>query len=205
MAWALASLATVSTRATPSIWAASAATAAGSAPRTTMSMDSGESALAAVTHLAVEALRAPSRCSAMIRTLDMLGSSGPSSFPRMRESMDVLFPRSRERRWGLKQALLFQGSHELGGVLHHDALAALGRRGVMGGLQAFTGLHAQFGERDRLHRLALGLHDVRQLDEARLVQAQVGGYDGGQIDLQGLQAGVDLAGDGGLAVGDLQL
>src|SRR5690606_20391234 len=151
IAWAFASLVTVSTRATPSICAASAATAAGSAASTAMSMDSGESALAAVTHLAVEALRAPSRCSAMIRTLDMLGSSGRRHSRACGNPWTSCgFPRSRERRMGLKQALFLQGGDQLGGVLHHDALAALGRRGVGGGLEALTGLHAQLGERDRL-------------------------------------------------------
>src|SRR3546814_3429735 len=64
----LASFATVSTFETPSICAASAATAAGSAASTTMSMASGDSACAADTHLAVEALSLPSRCSATIRS-----------------------------------------------------------------------------------------------------------------------------------------
>src|SRR3546814_2563369 len=71
IAWALASFATVSTFETPSTCAASAATAAGSAASTTMSMASGDSACAADTHLAVEALSLPSSCSATIRTLDM--------------------------------------------------------------------------------------------------------------------------------------
>src|SRR3546814_7329074 len=69
----------------------------------------------------------------------------------------------------------------------------------MGGLERVARIHAQVGEGDRFERLGLGLHDVRQLDEARLVQAQVGGDDGRQVDFQRLQSGVDLAGDRGLA------
>ena len=53
--------------------------------------------------------------------------------------------------------------------------------------------------------LLLGLHDVGQRHVARLVQAQVGGDDRRQLDLERLQAAVDLARDGGDAVGDLDL
>ena len=45
----------------------------------------------------------------------------------------------------------------------------------------------------RLERLLLRLHDVRQRRVARLVQAQVGRDDRGQLHLDRLQAAVDLA------------
>ena len=52
---------------------------------------------------------------------------------------------------------------------------------------------AERGGRDRLERLLLRLHDVRQRRVARLVQAQVGGDDRGQLHRQRLEAAVDLA------------
>src|SRR3546814_8249410 len=85
--WALDAFATVSTVETPSTGASSAATAAGSAASTTMSMASGDSACAADTHLAVEALSLPSRCSATIRTLDMGKTSCGAGFNPPSESV----------------------------------------------------------------------------------------------------------------------
>jgi hypothetical protein len=56
-----------------------------------------------------------------------------------------------------------------------------------------------------VERLLLGLHDVGQRGVARLVEAQIGGDDGRQLDRDGLQAAVDLAGDVGRAIADLDL
>ena len=56
-----------------------------------------------------------------------------------------------------------------------------------------------------VERLLLRLHDVRQRGIARLVQAQVGGDDRRQLDLDRLQAAIDFAGDLSLAVADLDL
>lgn len=50
------------------------------------------------------------------------------------------------------------------------------------------------GERLALQRLALGLHDVGEGGEARLVEAQVHGHHGGQRHAEGLEATVYLAG-----------
>src|SRR6187402_121631 len=182
-AWAFSARATVSTLLTPSIFAASAATASGASDRTMTSMDSGLTAAAALTARAVAPLSLPSRCSAMTRILDMR----------------IL------RSAALQQALLLEGRDELGGVLHHHTLAALGRGGVVGGLDVVGGIDAQRTQLDHVDRLGLGLHDVRQLDEARLVQAQIGGDDGRKVGFDGLEAGVDFAGYRGLAVGDLHL
>src|ERR1700754_3403717 len=180
---AFSARATVNTLLTPSIFAASAAIASGASDSTITSMDSGLAATAALTARAVAALSLPSRCSAITRILDIW----------------IL------RSAALQQALLLEGRDELGGVLHHHTLGALGRGGVVRGLDVVGGIDAQRTQLDHVDRLGLGLHDVRQLDKARLVQAQIGGDDGGQVGLDGFQAGVDLAGDRSLAAGDLDL
>ncbi len=54
---------------------------------------------------------------------------------------------------------------------------------------------AQVFERHDVERLALGFHDVRQLDETGFVEAQVHGDHGRQVDLDGLQAHVHFAHD----------
>ena len=54
---------------------------------------------------------------------------------------------------------------------------------------------AVVGGRLLRHRLGLRLHDVGQRGVARLVQAQVGGDDRGELQRVGLGAAVDLAGD----------
>ena len=54
---------------------------------------------------------------------------------------------------------------------------------------------ADFAQRNGGERLGLGLHDLRQLHEARLVEPQIGGDDGRQIDVERLEAGVDFARD----------
>src|SRR6187402_585579 len=164
-AWAFSARATVSTLLTPSIFAASAATASGASDRTMTSMDSGLAATAALTARAVAPLSLPSRCSAMTRILDMR----------------IL------RSAALQQALLLEGRDELGGVLHHHTLGALGRGGVVRGLDVVGGIDAQRAQLDHVDRLGLGLHDVRKV-----------GFDG-------FEAGVHFAGHRGLAVGDLHL
>ncbi len=75
----------------------------------------------------------------------------------------------------------------------------------MSGLEGVTGIHAKVGEGDGLHRLALGLHDVRQLDETRLVEAQVGGDDGRQVDFKSFQACIHFSHHRGLAIGNIEL
>ena len=67
------------------------------------------------------------------------------------------------------------------------------------------GLDAQGAQRQRLQRLLLRLHDVRQLHVARLVQAQVRRHERRQVHLQRFQAGIDLAGHARLALRQLDL
>jgi hypothetical protein len=105
----------------------------------------------------------------------------------------------------VQQPFLPQRGDQLGGVLHHHALAAFGRRGVVRGLQVVVRLDAERAELDHVDRLGFRLHDVRQFDETRLVEAQVGGDHGREFRLDHFQAGVDLARHRGLAVGDLDL
>src|SRR3546814_17431081 len=94
-----------------------------------MSMASGDSACAADTHLAVEALSLPSRCSATIRTLDMGKTSCGAGFNTPSESVGAADGGSGP---ALQEALLLQCGNQFGRVLHHHASAALGRRGVVG-------------------------------------------------------------------------
>src|SRR3990167_3124749 len=94
-----------------------------------------------------------------------------------------------------------QGGH----VGHLHACAALGRFADLEGLEARGHVHAQVFGLEGVKLLLLGLHDVGQGDVARLVQAQVGGDDGGQGDGEGFEAAVHFAGDGGLAVGHFHL
>src|SRR3546814_5960032 len=94
-----------------------------------MSMASGDSACAADTHLAVEALSLPSRCSATIRTLDMGKTSCGAGFNPPSESVGAADGGSGP---ALQEALLLQCGNQFGRVLHHHAAAALGRRGVVG-------------------------------------------------------------------------
>src|SRR3546814_11719741 len=152
MACAVASVATVITVETPSTGAASAATAAWSAASTTMSMASGDSACAAYTHLAVEALSLPSRCSATIRTLDMGKTSCGAGFNPTSESVGAADGGSGP---ALQEDLLLQCGNQFGRVLNHHAAAALGRRGVVGGRERVAPALAQVGGGDRLQRMEL--------------------------------------------------
>ena len=61
--------------------------------------------------------------------------------------------------------------------------------------QSWSDVHAERLGLQRLERLLLRLHDVRQRDVARLVQAQVGGDDRRQLDRDRLEAAVDFARD----------
>src|SRR3546814_1420312 len=65
--------------------------------------------------------------------------------------------------------------------------------------------HAEIGERGRVERLLLRLHDVRQFQIARLVEAQIGRDDRRQIDFDGFEAGVDFARHRRLVAVDLDL
>src|SRR3546814_1625635 len=100
-----------------------------------MSMASGDSACAADTHLAVEALSLPSRCSATIRTLDMGKTSCGAGFNPPSESVGAADGGSGP---ALQEALLLQCGNQFGRVLHHHAAAALGRRGVVGRSEEHT-------------------------------------------------------------------
>src|SRR5487761_2057548 len=62
--------------------------------------------------------------------------------------------------------------------------AALGRLADLESLEVRLDVHPEIGRLQHLHRLLLGLHDVGQGHVARLVQAQVGGDDGGQAEFQ---------------------
>ena len=64
------------------------------------------------------------------------------------------------------------------------------------------GLDAELCERQHGERLALRLEDLGQLDVARLIQPQVRRDDGRQVDLERLEAGVDLARHGRDVAGD---
>ena len=57
------------------------------------------------------------------------------------------------------------------------------------------GVDAEVGGRDDVHRLFLGLHDVRQRCVTRFVEAQVGRNDCRQTHRNRLQTAVDFAGD----------
>src|SRR5690606_38748427 len=155
MAWALAGLATASTRLTPAICAASAATAAGSAASTTTSMASGFSACAALTVRAVAGLSLPSRCSATTRILDIGAFSG------------IRVPRGAgrpARPEGSEQALGLEGGDQLGRVLDHHAAAALRRGGLGGGPPAGSAGYAGVGHVTGLPGLACGPHGAPAAD-----------------------------------------
>ena len=84
---------------------------------------------------------------------------------------------------------------KLGDGLHLDAGLALGRLLDLEHLQPRRDVDAQRIRRQDLDWLLLGLHDVGQRRIARLVQAQVGGDHRRQLDLDVLEAAVDLASD----------
>ena len=89
-------------------------------------------------------------------------------------------------------------------VGHHLARGALRRLGGLHDLEARAHVDAVILGRLLLERLLLRLHDVRQRGVARLVEAQVGGDDGRHLDLDGLQAAVDLARDRGVIAVDVE-
>src|SRR3954468_15551203 len=127
-AWAFSVRVTVNTLRTPSIFAASVATASGASESTMMSTASGCAAVAALTARAVAPFSLPSRCSAITRIL----------------LISIL------RAAALKQALLLEGRDELGGVLDHHALCPLGRRGVMRGLDVISDIDAKRAKIDHV-------------------------------------------------------
>ena len=57
----------------------------------------------------------------------------------------------------------------------------------------------------RFERFLLRLHDVGQLHVAGLVESQIHGDDGGQVDFDGLESGIDLARHLHLGAVDLDL
>jgi len=65
----------------------------------------------------------------------------------------------------------------------------------VGDLELRRGIDAEVAERQRIERLLLRLHDLGQLDVARLVQAQIRRDHGGQVDLDGLETCVDFTRD----------
>src|SRR3982750_2827201 len=103
--------------------------------------------------------------------------------------------------FGFVLELVHQGGH----VGHLDAGAALGRLADLECLDARLDVDAKLFWLDVVELLFLGLHDVGQGDVARLVEAQVGGDDGGQREREGFQAAVDFARDLGGAAFDFDL
>src|SRR5437016_7120336 len=124
---------------------------------------------AQLTHLAVLGLSLAPSCSATIKTL-LMTTAVPS----------------------------FEGIDQLRGVLHSDAFQPLRRSLKAHELQQLSLLDAETAQRQRLERLFLRLHDVRQLHVPGLVQAQIGSDDGGEIHLDGLQTRIHLARHAGL-------
>ncbi|EGE60966.1 hypothetical protein RHECNPAF_13300158 [Rhizobium etli CNPAF512] len=88
---------------------------------------------------------------------------------------------------------------ELGNRLDLDASLAAGRLLGLQHLEARLGGDAEVSRALLVERLLLCLHDVRQRGVARLVEAQVGGDDCRELDVDRLQAAVDFAGHGCLA------
>ena len=82
---------------------------------------------------------------------------------------------------------------ELGRVGDLDAGLAARRLDGLQHLEARRDVDAEVGGLLDVERLLLRLHDVGQRGIARLVEAQVGGDDRRQLELQRLQAAVDLA------------
>ena len=90
---------------------------------------------------------------------------------------------------------LLELGDQLGRVGDLDAGLAARRLDGLEHLEARRDVDAVVGRLLHLERLLLRLHDVGQRGIARLVEAQVGGDDGRQLDLQRLEAAVDLARD----------
>src|SRR6185437_13837554 len=84
----------------------------------------------------------------------------PSVLDRWRKSLDSRWRGSDD---GLQQTLLLQGRDQFGRILHHHALAALGWRRVVRGLQVVVRLDAERTELDHVDRFGFRLHDVRSL------------------------------------------
>src|SRR5262245_10377436 len=145
-----------STLATPAICAAACAAPAALWPAIS-TCTSPEQAAAAVIVLSVAPLRVPWSCSAMTSAV-------------MSVSSDHL-------------GFVLELVHERGHVGHLHPGATLRRLRDLERLQARSNIHAQVGGLQHFERLLLGLHDVGQRHVARFVQAQVGGDDRGQPEL----------------------
>jgi len=171
----LAAWSATSTLPTPAIAAACAATAAPSTASTSTSMEAPGIREAQLTHFEVLGLSLAPSCS---------------------ETISILL---------ITPTLLLERVHELGDVLHHDALRPLRWRFDPHRAERRRFGYAEVARRHGVERLLLRLHDVGQLDVARLIEAQVHAHHRGQVDLEQLQAGIHLAGDRGLALGDLDL
>src|SRR5215475_5280162 len=94
---------------------------------------------------------------------------------------------------------------QLGDGLHLDAGLALGRLLDLEHREPGRDVDPELVRRQHLDRLLLGLHDVGQRGIARLVEPQVGGDHRWQLDLDVLQAAIDLALHLGRAIGDADL
>src|SRR3954469_995401 len=90
-------------------------------------------------------------------------------------------------------------------VGHLGAGLALRRLDHFQRLQARRHVDAERVRLQRLERLLLRFHDVRQRDIARFVEAQVGSDDRRQLDGNGFQAAIDFTRDFGARRGELDL
>ena len=95
--------------------------------------------------------------------------------------------------------------HQRRHVGHLDAGAAPGRLADLEGLDVRRRVHAKVGGLEDFERLLLGFHDVGQRHITWLVQAQVGGDDGRQPELERLGATVDFTYDRDVSVADVDL
>src|SRR6185503_8612474 len=174
---------------TPSSLAAASATGRHPLPATS-TWTSAPSALAAVSALWVASLRVLLSCSA--RRSVVISTARCVFRPRQSTSSN-------------QSHLILELVDELADGLHLDAgLAARG----LSGLEHFEprrGIDAVGIRRLLIDRLLLGLHDVREAGIARLVETQVGGHDRRSLQLDRLQAAVDLASDHNAVALDHQL
>src|SRR3954469_19851374 len=94
---------------------------------------------------------------------------------------------------------------ELGDILDLDAGLTTRRLRSLEDLEARREIDTGIGGGLLRDRLLLCLHDVGQRSIARLVEAKIGGDDRGSLQLNGLQAAIDLAGHLEVGAFDLEL